>query len=86
MKDIYIRNKFNKKISNEVKKEIENIKYLKSFKFENVNSIQSLIKDGFYRLKFAFDFHEEDLEFLENIKTSINSFDFEKYIKSLPDL
>ena len=33
MKDIYIRNKFNKKISNEVKKEIENIKYLKSFKF-----------------------------------------------------
>ena len=44
MKDIYIRNKFNKKISNEVKKEIENIKYLKSFKFENVNSIQFLIK------------------------------------------
>lgn len=80
MKDIYIRNKFNKKISNEVKEEIENIKYLKSFKFENVNSIQFLIKDGFYRLKFAFDFHEEDLEFLENIKTSINSFDFEKLI------
>lgn len=80
MKDIYIRNKFNKKISNEVKEEIENIKYLKSFKFKDVNSDQSLIKDGFCRLKFAFDFCEEDLEFLENIKVSINSFDFEKLI------
>lgn len=80
MKDIYIRNKFNKKISNEVKEEIGNIKCLNSFKFNDVNSYQFLTKDGFYKLRFAFDFCEEDLEFLENIKDSINSFDFEKLI------
>lgn len=80
MKNIYIRNKFNQKISNEVKQEIESIKYLKSFKFKDLNSDQSLIKDSFYRLKFVFDFYEEDREFLENIKSSINNFDFEKLI------
>lgn len=79
MKNICIRDKFNREISEDIRIELCKLD-LDCINFNDSYKNYSLVKDVFYKLGFVLDFKVEDMDFLESLKYAINKFDSKKLI------
>lgn len=79
MKNICIRDKFNREISSDINQKINKLN-LTSIKFNNLHGNCYLMRDEIYKLRFIFDFNLESEDFLNEILDSIYKKDSKKLI------
>lgn len=78
---IGIRNKFNKKIDDDVKKEIENLKFCDVSDFYIDEDYLNSFEEKYSRVKYILGFCEDDIKILENLELYVQKLDLENLCK-----